>query len=117
MEKVDQFIDQLPSKYKKVASTLREIINSSSPAIEEKYSYKVPFYYYLGPLCYINSRKDHIYLGFVYGNQLEDEYNVLEAGDRKQVRIISYYTMNELSRDVLMFYVNQAMILNELKRN
>lgn len=116
MEDVDDFIYKLPEKLRDVANALRKILLSSSPAIQEKFSYKVPFYYYLGPLCYINKLKDHLYIGFVKGNVLEDEYGLLEKGDRKMVRIIRYGSTIDIDERKLEFYVNQAMIINEVKK-
>jgi hypothetical protein len=116
MDHIDQFINDLPSNLRKTASAIREIILSSSPAIEEKFSYKVPFYHYMGALCYINKNKDSVYIGFVKGNQLEDEYDLLEKGDRKQIRIINFKSVTGISQQQLRFFLNQAMLLNELNK-
>ena len=116
MEEVDDYIYRLPEELRDVAQALRSILLSISPSIEEKYSYKVPFYYYHGPLCYINKMKDHIYIGFVKGYELDDEYDLLEKGDRKMVRIIRYGCISDIEKSKPAFYINQAMILNEIRK-
>ena len=115
MEDADQYIFKLPSDLRDIGTALRNIILSASPAIEEKFAYKVPFYYYLGPLCYLNKTSDQLYIGSVKGNELEDAYNILESGNRKLVRIIRFGNISDVKKHELLFYINQSMIINEIR--
>jgi len=47
---VDHYIEALPSEKQIIATAVRDII-VAVPGIEEKFSFKIPFYTYFGMLC------------------------------------------------------------------
>lgn len=82
MKSVDAFIDALPDDKIRLVERLREMILSQVPGIEEKLSFKIPFYHYYGMFCYINPTAAGVDLGFCRGKDLLDEFPVLQLKSR-----------------------------------
>ena len=89
----------------------RKLIISAGPFMKESIKYRVPFYYYNGPLCYLNVQKGKVYVGIANGHLLADEYGLLQ-GDGKYVRKL-FVSDTEPVDEVILELIHQAMILNE----
>jgi hypothetical protein len=109
------YISVQPDTQKEIMTVLRSWILDLGPHAAEKISYKVPFFYFHGPLCYFNPRKEGIDLSFVRGRELDDENKLLEAKERKQVKSMTFYSIAELEEheDEIRRLLNEAAILNE----
>lgn len=66
------------------------------PQVETAVKWKVPFYTYHAPLCYLNPIQHHFYFGFVRGAELSNEQGRLTGQDRKLVRLLHIQTLEEL---------------------
>jgi uncharacterized protein len=106
MSKVDDYIEALDDNRRAIAERLRELLLEYVPHIEEKFSFKIPFYHYYGMFCYINSIKDGIALGFCRGKDLTLSFPQLEQEDRKIIALIRLYTPKDIVtkqvRDVIL---------------
>lgn len=67
---VDAYIESLPETKREIAEAIRELILTTLPHVEERLSFKIPFYHYFGMFCYINEVKDGIELVFCRGKDL-----------------------------------------------
>lgn len=67
---VDEYIESLPDEKREIAEQLREMIMSLIPHVQEKLSFKLPFYHYFGMFCYINEVQEGIELVFCRGKDL-----------------------------------------------
>lgn len=83
--------------------------------MQEKLSYKIPFFYYHGALCYLNPTKEGVDIGFTKGYELSNTSGLLEAKGRKQVRTITFHSVAEVeeNEEALRQLLNEAAILNE----
>ena len=95
---------------------LRSIILNTADGIEEKFSFKIPFYYYYGWMCYttIERKTDSVYIAFLRGFELSDEQGILEEKGRTMVKSITYTHVKEIDEDVLLNILHEALLLNEM---
>jgi uncharacterized protein YdhG (YjbR/CyaY superfamily) len=109
------YISVQPETQREVLTILRSWILDLGPHAQEKISYKVPFFYFYGPLCYLNPNGDGIDLSFTRGTELDDENKLLELRGRKQVKSITFYSIAEVEEheEEIRRLLNEAAILNE----
>jgi uncharacterized protein YdhG (YjbR/CyaY superfamily) len=77
VQNVDDYISQAPAEMRDKLKQLRQIIKTSAPKAEEKLSYGMPYYGYLGRLAYFAYAKNHIGL-YLIPPLVEDHKNELE---------------------------------------
>lgn len=80
---------------------VRSVILKTLPEIEERYSYKIPFYN-LGkkPMVYLNilKGKNYVDVAFVQGVLFEKDFSVLKNdSNRKQVRSIQVKSLEDFN--------------------
>lgn len=90
-----------------------ELIITLVPQVKPMMKWKIPFYVYFKNLCYLNPVKDHIELGFPFGVFLSNTQGLLEAGNRKQVRVISIYTLEDLEQTAISEIILEAALYNK----
>lgn len=94
--KVDQYIDNLPEHLAEIATAIREYMISHIPGVEERYSFKLPFYHYYGMFCYINQVKLGLELCFCRGKDLSIAFPQLEQKERKLIAGITLITKKDI---------------------
>ncbi len=97
---------------------VRAIIWKTIPDVEETIKFTVPFYSRQGLLCYLSplKKKDGIYIGFTKGYLMSDESGIFAGKDLKQIRHIEFRKSLDIKKKMLREYLEEAMMLNELKR-
>jgi uncharacterized protein len=110
---VDAYIDGLPADEGMVVESLRKLIHLLVPGVQEKLSFKIPFYHYFGMFCYINRSKDGIDLGFCRGKDLTEEFPQLQLKKRAIVATLSLKTRKDISRLRVNEIIVAAAIWNE----
>ena len=85
---VDAYIDQLDTPLAETAAIIRQLLLESVPGIEEKFSFKIPFYHYHGMFCYLNKTKSGLDLGFCRGKDLIMAFPQLDLRGRDMVASI-----------------------------
>ncbi|MGO4889943.1 DUF1801 domain-containing protein [Anaerobacillus sp. MEB173] len=114
IEEVNQFILELPEDIQNITATLRNIILNSSPELKEEFKWSMPNYSYNGLVCYIQTAKKHVNLGFHRGNVLQDkDVNKLLQGTGKALRYIRLKKMEEVQPEAFTTLIQEAMRLNE----
>ncbi|MDF2855768.1 MAG: hypothetical protein K0Q87_1619 [Neobacillus sp.] len=114
IEEVDQYIENLPDDIQKITEALRKIILDASPELIEEYKWSMPNYSYNGLVCYLQTAKKHVNLGFQKGNELvEIDSNKLLQGTGKTMRHIRIVKMEEIQPEAFTTLIQAAMVLNE----
>ncbi len=112
---IEDFILEAEERWRPVLWSLRTLMFQQLPeGAQELLRHKIPFYYYKGPLCYLNPRKTHLDLGFYRGASLSNEQSLL-CGDGKLVRHIRFAphdAQRAFSQEVLEV-LHEAILLNE----
>lgn len=106
---VDHYIALLDLQRRNLMLSLRELILCASPDITESVKFKIPFYDYFGMLCYLNSVKAGVALGFCNGAMLQSEKL---SGSGKQIRHLIFKLDDKPDKQTLKL-VFDAMALNE----
>ena len=91
---------------------VRSIILNTLPEVEERYSYKIPFYN-IGkkPMVYLNilKGKDYVDVAFVQGILLEKQFPILKNDNkRKQVRSIQIKNIEDLDHEKFVELLHEA---------
>lgn len=108
------YFESLAPHHKVLALRLRGLIVNAADGLEENIKWKVPFYYYHGPLCYINAEKTGVVLGFYRGGEMEDALGLFRASDLKQVRHIFIAREKDIEDYEIREYIYRSMDLNRL---
>ncbi|OEJ99418.1 hypothetical protein A8C32_07365 [Flavivirga aquatica] len=103
MKPVDEYFINQKEPYQSIMLYIRSIILDTLPEVEEKYSYRIPFYNIeKKPMIYLNvlKGKDYVDVAFVQGILLEKDFPVLKNDNkRKQVRSIQLKTLEDLDHE------------------
>ena len=111
---VDTFILNLPDDIQSITKVLRETILTASPALVEEYKWSMPNYSYKGLVCYLQTAKKHVNLGFHKGNELvEKDINNLLQGSGKTMRHIRITKMDDIQSGAFVSLIQAAIALNE----
>jgi hypothetical protein len=114
---VDEYIESLPDEKREIAEQLREMILSIIPNVQEKLSFKIPFYHYQGMFCYLNEVKEGINLGLCRGKDLIDVLPQLEQGKRLMVASVIISNKKEIrSKQIEEVLLTAANWQEEAKR-
>ena len=114
---VQQFILNQPEPIQQIMVILRSWIRDLGPHTQEKISYKIPYFYFYGHLCYLNPLKEGVDLSFTKGYELEDEHKLLEFRGRKHIKSITFFSVAEVEEheEEIRRLLNEAAILNEFQ--
>ena len=115
MKPVDAYFLNQKEPYQSIMLYVRSIILNTLPEVEERYSYKIPFYN-MGkkPMMYLNilKGKDYVDVCFVQGILLEEQFTVLKNDNkRKQVRSIQLKTIEDLDQENFVALLQEASSL------
>jgi hypothetical protein len=112
MNPIEQYFLNQSEPIQSVMLCLRQIILDTLPNVEEKYKYKIPFYYNNGKsICYLNRLKNTNYvdLAFINGFKLFNKHGLLKAGrGRKMVKSIAYPTLESIDVKLLQVILLEA---------
>lgn len=115
---VDAYIESLPGEQQQLAAAARELILSLVDGVQEKLSFKIPFYHYFGMFCYINAVKDGIDIGFCRGADIAGEFPTLEVKGRAIVATVTIRSKKDVAAKQLREIITTAALWNEeAKRN
>lgn len=89
----------------------------SHPGTTTKIRYRIPFYYRKTWVCYLNPKKNgQVDFCFIYGVEMADPYRLLVAGDRKQVRSVTFTVIEEIVEYQLLELLQEAFLIDDLKK-
>ncbi|TKC16299.1 DUF1801 domain-containing protein [Robertmurraya kyonggiensis] len=114
IDEVNKFILNLPPDIQNIAISLRKIILNTSTELIEEYKWSMPNYSYNGLVCYLQTAKNHVNLGFHRGNELQEkDVNKLLQGTGKALRYIRIKKLEEVQPEAFTSLILEAMRLNE----
>lgn len=114
---VDTYLFTLSEPQQIIANRLRSLLFEQVPEIQEKLSFKIPFYHYFGMFCYINAIPDGIDLGFCRDKDLVEEFPHLESRNRAIVASVTLYSVKDIVlKDVRAMIVAAALWNEEAKK-
>jgi hypothetical protein len=101
--KVFNYIESLPELECTMASMIRETIISIVPEVEERFSFKIPFYHFFGMFCYINYLKNTggIELAFCRGKDLVLAFPELQTSGRAMVAGLCFFKPEEVNHPIV----------------
>ena len=119
MKPADEYFINQKEPYQSIMLYVRSVILNTLPEVEERFSYKIPFYN-IGkkPMIYLNvlKGKDYVDVAFVQGILLEEKFPVLKNDNkRKQVRSIQLRTLGDLDQE--NFFALLHLASNQLKKS
>jgi hypothetical protein len=117
---VGEFLDYLPPAELKIVERLRELVFECIPDAKEKLAYNVPFYYRYARIVFIwagsvpwgKTPKEGVELGFCRGHLLSDP-SYLNAGNRKEVYIKTFYSTKDIDADAVRQLLYEAVVIDE----
>jgi uncharacterized protein len=89
MKTVDAYVDGLPSDRFMLCAYLRQLIITTVPGVEERLSFRIPFYHYYGMFMYLNNTKQGIDVAFCRGKDLIEAFPLLELKNRATIATIT----------------------------
>jgi uncharacterized protein YdhG (YjbR/CyaY superfamily) len=110
---VDQYIESAPSAIRTKLKELRAIIKKTAPKAEEKISYGMPYYGYLGRLAYFAYAKNHVGL-YVPPPVIENHKKDL-GGYKTAKATVQFPLDKKLPVMLIKKLIKARMTLNELK--
>lgn len=121
MKPIDQYFLNQKEPYQSIMLYVRSVILNTLPEVEEKYSYKIPFYNcHNKPMVYLNilKGKNYVDVAFVQGILLEKQFPILKDDNkRKQVRSIQLKTLEDLDQENFVALLHEASnILSKSKK-
>lgn len=106
MRLADEYIEQLPEEQQVICTLIRKQVLSLVPAVEEKFSFGIPFYHYFGMFLYLNSTANGIAVCFCRGKDLLTAFPQLQQKNRA---IVASIIIKE-KKDMLRLELNQLII-------
>ncbi len=109
--RAEEWIYNLEPETRNTMLKVRELILQAHPMIIEKYSYKIPFYYLNGMLCYfaILKKGKRPVLGLCDGHLIPDTYHLLRADEnQKYIRHI-LLNIENLKPEIVLHYIQKAL--------
>jgi hypothetical protein len=118
---VEEFLDYLPEKDRKIVDKLRKLVLECLPGCKEKLAYNVPYYYLNSRVCFIwpgvvqwgTPRREGVELGFCRGHLMADERDYLEKGNRKEVYMKTFHDVKDIDAELLKQYIYEAAFVDE----
>jgi len=111
---LENFYLRQPEPNQSCFLALRDIILSSNSNITADWKYKLPFFMYKGKMfCYLwKDKKTEIpYIGIVNGSHIE--HRALDAGNRKQMKILSINPTQDIDLDLVVDILHRSAEIAE----
>lgn len=113
MKKVDEYIESLSDERRELTELLREMIIENVPGIEERLSFKIPFYHYFGMFMYLNNTKEGIDVAFCRGKDLLEAFPQLELKSRAAIATVTVTSKKDITTLGIQELISNAAAWNE----
>lgn len=117
MKPAEAHILNQPEPFKSILLHLQILIETSFPKVDLQYKWKLPFYYLNEkPFCYLNisKKKGYVDVGFWVSEHLTKYNDLLITENRKVVKSLRYFSINDINEEVLLTVLQEA---HQLKGN
>ena len=116
MHAVDVYIESLPDEKARIAAQVRQLLLELVPGIEERYSFRIPFYNYFGMFAYLNETPEGMNLCFCRGKDLLLAFPQLELKGRAMVASVLLQKEKDIREKSIRELILQAAAWNEEAR-
>jgi hypothetical protein len=109
MKPAETYILKQNEPYKSMLLHLQVLIEHVIPEADLLFKWRLPFYY-IGkrPICYLNQSKNYVDVGFYHGKYMSKHRELMVSENRKLVRSLRYFTLEEIDDRVLLDVVTEA---------
>lgn len=109
MNPAENYILKQQEPFKSILIELQILIENSTPALDMKFKWGIPFYYLKNqPFCYLNVSKNYVDLGIVKGAENQIYLNKLVSKNRKKMVSLRYYKLEDIDVEVLVSVIQKA---------
>ncbi len=120
MNPVEDYFFRQKEPYQSIMLYVRSVILKTLPEVNERYSYKIPFYNInKKPMLYLNilKGKDYVDVAFVHGIVFEDDFPMLKNdNNRQQVRSIQLRSIEDLDEPQFIALLKRAALQTEANK-
>ena len=105
-----------PEPFRSILLHLQILIETSFPEVELQFKWKIPFYYLDNkPFCYLNpsKKKGFVDVAFWVSAHLTKYNEYLVSENRKVVKSLRYFKLEDINEDVLLSVLDEAHQLKE----
>jgi uncharacterized protein YdhG (YjbR/CyaY superfamily) len=112
---VDEFVQtKVLPEFRPVVELIRLDMRELAPNAQELVAYGIPCYKARKIFAVISPTKKDITLSFTHGILFEDKYALLR-GVSKLARHIKYKKVADVNKDIIEYYVKQALALDSAR--
>jgi len=99
---IDQFIERQELEHQEILWTLINTVRDAIPGVEERFSWSIPYFYYLNkPLCYLSvSKKGFVYMGINNTVPLAEIYPQL-TGEGTVIRQLHFPNLKSVDSGII----------------
>lgn len=120
MNPVEDYFFRQKEPYQSIMLYVRSVILKTLPNVNERYSYKIPFYT-IGkkPMLYLNilKGKDYVDVAFVHGIVFEQDFPMLKNdNNRQQVRSIQLRSIEDMDEPQFVALLKRAALQTEANK-
>ena len=108
----DSYISELAPEKRRIAETLRKIILTADPELQESVKWGNPVYEKKGRVCYIADMGGYMNLGLFKGAHLTDPTGRIE-GTGKDMRHVKIKSLYDVQEKQFSTWVRETVALNE----
>lgn len=111
MKPAEAHILNQPEPFNSILLHLQILIETSFPKVDLQYKWKLPFYYLEEkPFCYLNisKKKGYVDVGFWVSEHLTKYNDLLITENRKVVKSLRYFSINDINEEVLLTVLQEA---------
>lgn len=108
-QEVTAYIEKLPEPQKEIMIQLRKLIMESVIGVREQYKWNQPVYGVKKDFCYLKPTKDHVNLGFMNAERLDDPNHLLE-GTGKSMRHVKIKNVEGINIELFSKWLNMAVV-------
>ncbi len=110
---VEDYIYQLEGQQKEVMQFLHDILTIEY-GLNAKIRYKIPFYFGISWICYLNTRKNNkVDFAIVRGQEISNASGLLDSRDRKMISSAEFGSIKEIPVDLVKEIIEEAIFLDE----
>ncbi|MAP54603.1 DUF1801 domain-containing protein [Altibacter sp.] len=116
MNPAEAYILSKEEPYRAIMLHLQLVIETTIPEADLKFKWHLPFYYLSGKnmFCYLNQSKKYVDLCFTRGAHLTKHLDVLVSENRKHMKSLRYFALEDIDDGVLVDLLQEAYALRAL---
>jgi hypothetical protein len=116
MKPAEAYILDQSEPFKAILLHLQILIEGAFPKVDLQFKWKIPFYYLNDkPFCYLNpsKKKGYVDVAFWVSAHLTKHNEHLISENRKVVKSLRYYSLEDIDEEVLLTVLEEAHQLKD----